>query len=128
MEVLDLENKPDTDNNTNENDNRSLDNNDKTKELNKAKEGKIISDSSMIIEFLEERLGQNNSLDAGLTLEQRAISTAFIHMIEEAFFFNAFAYTRMASDEGFKVTRHVYFHYLDDEAFSALAEIGRAHV
>ena len=81
---------------------------------------KTISDSSMIIDFLEEKLGQKNSLDAELTTEQKAISTAFIHMIEEAFFFNAFAYTRMASDEGFKITRQVYFHYLDDQAFSAL--------
>ena len=121
MEILDVENKSDTHGNQNEDENQSPNNNDNTKELDKTKESKIISDSSMIIEFLEERLGQNNSLDAGLTLEQRAISTAFIHMIEEAFFFNAFAYTRMASDAGFKVTRHVYFHYLDDEAFSALA-------
>lgn len=63
-------------------------------------EGKVIEDSTFIIEYLKQKYG--DTLDQGLTPEQRAIGTAFQRLAEENMAF-CLIYNRWQMDEGWDV-------------------------
>ena len=67
-------------------------------------EGHIISDSSMIIEYLENR--SCSPMDADLTAQERAISAALKAMLEEQFYFVGL-WTRWVDASGWKIYRPV---------------------
>ena len=67
-------------------------------------EGHIISDSSMIVGYLENRSG--SPIDADLTAQERAISTALKAMLEEQFYFVGL-WTRWVDASGWKIYRPI---------------------
>jgi glutathione S-transferase len=67
-------------------------------------EGQVISDSSMIIGYLESR--SRSPMDADLTTQERAISTALKAMLEEQFYFVGL-WTRWVDPSGWKIYRPI---------------------
>ncbi|GAA4409939.1 glutathione S-transferase family protein [Quisquiliibacterium transsilvanicum] len=67
-------------------------------------EGQVISDSSMIIEYLESR--SSHPLDSDLTAHERAISAALKAMLEEQFYF-VIAWARWVDPAGWNIYRPV---------------------
>ena len=67
-------------------------------------DGRVISDSSMIIEYLESR--SSGPMDSDLTAQERAISTAFKAMLEEQLYFVEL-WTRWVDPSGWKIYRPI---------------------
>jgi glutathione S-transferase len=68
--------------------------------------GKILSDSSFIIDYLKTTYG--DSLDAWLSAEQKAVALAFQRLMEENLYWTI-VYTRWADPEGWQVTKAAFF-------------------
>jgi glutathione S-transferase len=69
-------------------------------------DGQVVADTSVIIEHLKAKYG--DKLDAGLTPQERALSTAFQRLFEEDLYW-AMVHTRWADDAGWAKTRVAFF-------------------
>ena len=69
-------------------------------------EGRLLADSTLIIDYLKQRYGDR--LDAWLDAEQRAIALAFARLIEENLYW-ALLYTRWIDPAGWAMTREAFF-------------------
>ena len=67
-------------------------------------DGQVISDSTMIISYLENR--SRSPMDADLTAQERAISTALKGMLEEQFYFVGL-WTRWVDPIGWQIYRPI---------------------
>jgi glutathione S-transferase len=69
-------------------------------------EGRILADSSFIIEDLKSRYG--DPLDAWMTAPERATALAFQRLLEENLYW-AVVYTRWVEPQGWEMTREAFF-------------------
>jgi len=69
-------------------------------------DGTLVADTSFIIEHLKARYG--DPLDAALSPQQRAVTTAFQRLFEENLYW-AVVQTRWADDAGWQKTRQAFF-------------------
>lgn len=69
-------------------------------------DGSVVSDSSLIIEHLQQRRGI--ALDAALTPAERGVATAFRRLFEENLYW-AVLHTRWVDDAGWALTREAFF-------------------
>ena len=68
-------------------------------------DGRLLADSSLIIDYLKQRYGDR--LDAWLDAEQRAIALAFARLIEENLYW-ALLHTRWIDPAGWALTREAF--------------------
>jgi glutathione S-transferase len=68
--------------------------------------GTIVSDSAFIIDYLKQKYG--DPLDAGLSAQERALSTAFNRLFEENLYW-AVVQTRWAQEDGWQQTKQAFF-------------------
>ena len=69
-------------------------------------DGKIIADTEFIINYLNKHYSID--LDSRLTLEQKAISTAFQGMLDERFYWTV-VYSRWIDPQGWPKIKHFFF-------------------
>ncbi len=69
-------------------------------------DGTVVADSGFIIEYLKERYG--DPLDATLSPQERAVSTAFQRLFEENLYW-AVVHTRWLDSAGWPKTREAFF-------------------
>jgi glutathione S-transferase len=69
-------------------------------------QGKALADSSFVIDYLKQTYG--DTLDAGLSAEQRALATAFQRLFEENLYW-AVVHTRWADAAGWAKTKVGFF-------------------
>lgn len=69
-------------------------------------DGRLVADTSFIIEHLKQRHGDR--LDAALTPAERAVATAFQRLFEENLYW-AVVHTRWADEAGWAKTREAFF-------------------
>ena len=69
-------------------------------------DGRLLADSSLIIDYLKQRYGDR--LDAWLDAEQRAIALALARLIEENLYW-ALLHTRWIDPAGWALTREAFF-------------------
>ena len=69
-------------------------------------QGAVVADSTFVIDYLMQTYG--DTLDAGLTAEQRALATAFQRLFEEDLYW-AVVHTRWADPAGWARTKVAFF-------------------
>lgn len=69
-------------------------------------QGKVLGDSTFIIEYLKATYG--DSLDSWMSVEQRAVALALQRLIEENLYW-AVVYTRWIEPQGWEMTRPAFF-------------------
>jgi glutathione S-transferase len=69
-------------------------------------QGAVVADSTFVIDYLKKTYG--DTLDAGLTAEQRALATAFQRLFEENLYW-AVVHTRWADPAGWARTKVAFF-------------------
>jgi glutathione S-transferase len=85
-------------------------------------DGKIVADSSFIIEYLKETYG--DALDGWLSPAQRASALAFQRLLEEDLYWAA-VYSRWVDEPGWAVVRKAFFGHLPLPLRIALPPLAR---
>lgn len=85
-------------------------------------EGRVVADTSFIIDYLKQRYG--DPLDAALSASERAVALAFQRLIEENLYW-AVVQTRWLDDSGWPKTRAAFFGALPAPARAVVALLAR---